>query len=73
MYLENESCRMNVPGGCLFLRALQVIRASGRKGVPPHRASQHVGTDLISASSLAYRAFREDNLSPIDMWWSNET
>jgi hypothetical protein len=37
---------MNVPGGCLFLRALQVIRASGRKGVPPHRASQHVGTDL---------------------------
>lgn len=41
---------MDAHRACLYLRTLQAIRASGRKGVPAHRASQYVGTDARSAA-----------------------
>jgi hypothetical protein len=43
---EIEMCRINAYCDCLFSRTLQAIRASGRKSVPSHRASRHVGTDV---------------------------
>jgi hypothetical protein len=48
MCWENESCRMDAHGACLYTSALGTFRAVERKGVPLHRASRHVGTDVTN-------------------------
>jgi hypothetical protein len=52
MCWKNESCRMDTRCSCLYSSALGTIRASGRRGVPLHRASRHAWIDVTADESI---------------------
>jgi hypothetical protein len=52
--LREQECRMNAHRAYLFSRTLQAIRESRRKAVPSHRASRHVGIDIIQITIVRH-------------------